>query len=333
MLNKIRTGLFLLAVMLLLVPEANAWGFFAHKKINRIAVFTLPEEMLSLFKTEIEFLTEHAVDPDKRRYAIENEAPRHYIDLDHYCTYPCADFPRSWVEAEAIYGEDSLLAYGIVPWHILSMKKRLTEAFRSGDKFTILKTAADLGHYVADAHVPLHTSENYNGQMTDQIGIHGFWESRIPELFAEDYDFWAGKAEYISHPQEWVWNVVMGSNTALDTVLSFEKQLDQTFPADRKYSYETRGALTVRVYSEEYSKAYSDMMGDLVERRMRLAIKHVGDIWYSCWVDAQKPQMQQIEEKQFTQENIKEMNDEENDYQKRGNIKGRAHDETGTDGF
>jgi hypothetical protein len=27
---------------------------------------------------------------------------------------------------------------------------------------------ADLGHYIADAHMPLHTSDNHDGQLTDQ---------------------------------------------------------------------------------------------------------------------------------------------------------------------
>ena len=45
-----------------------------------------------------------------------------------------------------------------------------------------------------------HTTENYNGQFTNQKGIHGFWESRIPELFYDEYDFITGKAKYIDYP-------------------------------------------------------------------------------------------------------------------------------------
>ena len=61
-----------------------SWGFYAHKRINRLSVFTLPPDMIVFYKKHIEFITEHAVDPDKRRYAVDGEAPRHFIDIDHY---------------------------------------------------------------------------------------------------------------------------------------------------------------------------------------------------------------------------------------------------------
>ena len=44
--------------------------------------------MMQLYKPNIDFISEHAVDPDMRRYAIAEEGPRHYIDIDHYGPYP-----------------------------------------------------------------------------------------------------------------------------------------------------------------------------------------------------------------------------------------------------
>ena len=55
-------------------PTIQKWGFFGHRRINRMAVFTLPPEMIVFFKRKIEYITEHAVDPDKRRYASRFEA-------------------------------------------------------------------------------------------------------------------------------------------------------------------------------------------------------------------------------------------------------------------
>ena len=75
---------FLIGAYCIYQPSIYSWGFFGHKKINRMAVFTLPPEMIKFYKKNIEYITEHAVDPDKRRYAVEGEAPRHYIDIDHY---------------------------------------------------------------------------------------------------------------------------------------------------------------------------------------------------------------------------------------------------------
>ncbi|RMG71149.1 MAG: S1/P1 Nuclease, partial [Bacteroidetes bacterium] len=126
--------------MLCLLPQAgHSWGFWAHQRINRLAVFTLPPEMLFFYKHYIEYLTEHAVDPDKRRYAVDGEAARHYLDADHYGELPFPELPRRWDEAVAKYSEDSLMAYGIVPWYLPLGVYKLQKAFEEGDLAAILR--------------------------------------------------------------------------------------------------------------------------------------------------------------------------------------------------
>jgi hypothetical protein len=319
-------------VYLLCYVQVKAWGFWGHQRINRIAVFLLPPGMIDFYKQHIEYITAHAVDPDKRRYALPDEAARHYIDLDHYCQYPCDSFPRTWKKAVEKYTEDTLKAYGIVPWHIQVMMRRLTDAFKAKDKNRILKLSADLGHYVADAHVPLHTTENYNGQLTNQIGIHGFWESRIPELFGEDYDYFIGKADYVDRPLDYIWKIILQSHASLDIVFGLEKELSATFPEDRKYSYEGRGTTVVRVYSKEFSQAYSQRMQGMVERRMRHSIKAVADIWYTCWVDAGQPTLSNAIELPLSEEERREMEEEDRLWRTKSKpMFGHYHPETGTD--
>ncbi|MEL6669871.1 MAG: hypothetical protein AAFP08_12925, partial [Bacteroidota bacterium] len=80
-------------------PSSPEWGFFAHRRLNRLAVFTLDPDMMPFFRSNLEYLTDHAVDPDKRRYATRHEAVRHYIDIDHWGSYPFPDVPRNWTEA------------------------------------------------------------------------------------------------------------------------------------------------------------------------------------------------------------------------------------------
>lgn len=160
----------------------ESWGFFAHQKINRLAVFILPPEMIGFYKKNIQYLTEASVNPDRRRYAVADEAAKHYIDLDDYGDSAAYKLPRYWNDAVKKYGEDTLQARGIVPWQINRMYFQLKDAFLLKDPQRILKASAELGHYVADANVPLHTTRNYDGQLTGQMGIHAFWESRLPEL-------------------------------------------------------------------------------------------------------------------------------------------------------
>jgi hypothetical protein len=298
--------------------NTSVWGFFGHKRINRMAIFTLPPQMFGFFKENIEYITEHAVDPDKRRYAVEGEAQRHYIDIDHYAHNgqdPFEVVPRKWNDAVAKFTEDTLQTYGIVPWHIHVMKLRLQKAFESKNVDLILKNAAEIGHYIGDAHVPLHTTENYNGQLTGQRGIHGLWESRIVEISAEDYDYFVGKSKYIPGVLDFAWEAVKASNLAVDSVLRIERELTDTFPSDKKYSYEQRGQAVVQVYSKEFCDAYQAQMNGMVERRLREAIIAVGSIWYTAWVDAGQPDLSDLTSTPPSAELLKELQELEELYQ------------------
>ena len=214
--------------------------------------------------------------------------------------------PRKWNDAVDKFSEDTLLAYGIVPWHIQTVYNRLVKAFEQKDIDYILKNSADLGHYVSDAHVPLHTTKNYNGQLTNQKGIHAFWESRLPELFADDYDYLVGTAEYQYSVLDVAWNAVESSFNSLDSVLLFDKELSLEFEQDKQYSYEKRGTKTIKVKSADYSLAYHTKLDGMVERRLRLSIIAIGNLWYSAWVDAGQPILEgmQKSDNPFTDEII-----------------------------
>lgn len=287
--------------------QCFCWGFYAHKKINNYAVFLLPPQMMVLYKANIAFLTDHAVDPDRRRYVASGEGAKHFIDIDHYGKYPFHDLPRKWNDAVAKFTEDSLKAYGIVPWWVQTMLYRLASAFKAKDQFNILKLSAELGHYIADAHVPLHANSNHNGQYTNQQGIHGFWESRVPELLADaEWDFFIGKAEYIKDPADFIWRRVLESAAAADTVLKFEKELTLKFSPDRKYSFENRNGIIIRQYSEAFTKAYDAMLKGMVERRMRQAIFAVASFWYTAWINAGQPDLAKLSNKEFSLQELNE---------------------------
>ena len=214
----------ILSIFLLLFHEQyanlNPWGFYAHKKINYLATFTLPYPLSKFFKKHIEEIQQFAVLPDERRYILDEEAQRHYIDLDHYDLKQISF--KNWTDIQSFYSVDSLNAHGIVVWYIPIAYRKLVNAFREKNESNIIKFAAELGHYVADAHVPLHTTSNYDGQKTGQIGIHAFWESRIPELLENHLEEWTGPASYISNVQEKSWEYVLLSNSLVNQLLEKE---------------------------------------------------------------------------------------------------------------
>ncbi len=405
--NKFFLLISVLLLALLSLSFSPNWGFFGHKRINRLAVFTLPVEMMPFYKKHIEYITEHSVDPDKRRYASNFEAIRHYIDIDHWGEAPFAHIPRNWtdmlakytdiyvitenkdtvhvfgdslsyvandsifqenlaialpysayrkfiknnivsiyyeeewripcdslyqllggyytIDCSSIYAEEEFTSYGILPYHLKSMQYKLTEAFENGDIKGILRHSSDFGHYIADAHVPLHTTENYNGQMTNQLGIHAFWESRLPELYAdEEFDFFVGRAEYIEDKEQFFWDIVLKSHSYVDEVLDFEKQLRKDYPSDQQFCYEERNGRTVRIPCSGFSRAYYEKLDGQVEERMCEAIYHLGCAWYTAWIDAGQPDLINLGERVITENEeaeVQKLNEQFNS----GTIKGRNH--------
>jgi hypothetical protein len=229
-----------------------------------------------------------------------------------------------WDEAVEKYGEDSLKLRGILPWHLSRMYFRLKEAVQIGDPARIIRISAELGHYVADAHVPLHTTSNHDGQKTGQVGIHGFWESRLPELFFGNYDFFVGRATYIENIQETAWQIVRESAAAVDSVLLFEKQLSNR-REESKYSFESKGRTTVKVFSASYSDEYHRVLNGMVERRMRASVKRIGDFWYTAWVDAGQPDLTRLIYYQPTESELKQRWEELARW-KEETIKAREHE-------
>ena len=310
---------------LLIIPIlcCTSWGFFAHQRINQLAIFTLPIEMINFYKAGSKYITIHAVDPDKRRYIDTLEAPRHYLDVENY-EVDIDSIPKKWNHALAKYGQNKLTKSGIVPWQIERSYFSLVKAFKTRDSLKILKYSADLGHYVGDAHVPLHTTHNHNGQLTNQSGIHAFWESRLPELFAQNYNFVVGKAAYIDHPLDAAWLIVKASHQAVDSVLQIEAELNRTFPADQKHSFSKRSNRVIRQYSTAYSKAYDLKLNGMVEKRMRAAILAIGSFWFSAWVDAGQPVLKNLVKIDLSAEEKKQVALEERKYAE-GKIIGREN--------
>jgi hypothetical protein len=290
----VKRPVLLLICLLLSQNLVFSWGFWAHKRINQEAIATLPKKLRAFYDGHRDFIIEHATTPDRRRYVDSAEACRHYIDLDWYEAYPFDSLPRKWDAAVVKYSEDSMKEHGILPWQIASTYYRLVSAFQRRDENAILRLSAGLGHYVGDAHVPLHTTENYDGQETDQEGIHALWETRLPELFGEGYTFRTKRATYIADPLTAAWHTVFESHSLLDSVLALEKQVQAQFPEEQRYVMEKRGTRKVKTYSPEYAAAYHKLLNGMVEQRMQKAIYITGCLWLSAWIDAGRPDLRDM---------------------------------------
>jgi hypothetical protein len=288
-----------------------AWGSWGHKHINRASVFALPDSMRVFYYNHIDFITEAAVVPDLRRGVLSDkaESPRHYIDIEDFGNLPISAFPKTTKEAFSKYDSTFLNKTGYLPWYIESLSDKLTQAFKKRNKSEILFISAELGHYVADAHMPLHTASNFNGQLTNQKGVHALWESQIPEQLGNNYNFKTAPSKYITDIATETWNIIQQSHSLEDTLLAIEKNTRGNFDKDNLYKKDASGKTVLSynqpVFSEGYVTKFNNAMGGMVEDQLRLSIRDVSDYWYTCWRNAGSPELLSLDDKYLTKQNRK----------------------------
>jgi hypothetical protein len=287
----------------------NSWGFLVHRTVHQLAVYRLPKQMQPFFFKNIDYLVEHAPRADQRRNQDSNEAPKHFVDLEAFydwseqSPYP---LPLRWEDAVKKYSRDTLVKYGYVPYHIITMKNLLTEAFRSRNRDSILFYATDIGHYIGDANVPLHTTLNYDGQLTNQKGLHSLWESVAPEIEIEHYKLYSRHdAAYLSDPAQSVKECLMQSFSLVKDVLAKETEVSKGFTDSTKYRWQTRRGREVRYYTSAFAKAYNKALGNTINRQLLRSSEMIADFWYTAWVDAGRPDLSGLLRQPFSKHDKK----------------------------
>lgn len=275
---------------------AGSWGFLIHKTAHQLAVYELPAGSLrNFFYSNTDYLQYNAPRADVRRNEDNTEGPKHFIDLEAYGKNAAYNMPLHWKEAVLKYSVDTLLEYGYVPYHVQYMKDKLTNAFKQGNKDSILFYAADLGHYVEDANVPLHTSINYDGQLTDQKGLHSLWESMVPELEIGSYNLSSThKATYLRDPAKAIWQAVRKANALLPDVFGKEKEISARFTPEQKFRTQLRKGKEVKSYTPEFARAYAAALKNTINQQAVNSANLVADFWYTAWVDANKPDLSSL---------------------------------------
>jgi hypothetical protein len=265
----------------------------------------------------MDYLVKNSVRPDQRRNSDKNEAPRHFIDAEAYGDSSLWKMPQSWNDAVAKYAKDTLVEYGYVPYWVMTMKERLTGAFKQKNKDSILFYAADMAHYIADAHVPLHTTINYDGQLTGQKGLHSLWESTIPELEFSQYQLYSKhKLQYLKNPEETIWKAVRDAHTLLKGVLQEETEASKEFSDSTKYRTQIRNGKESKTYTSAFARAYNKRLGNTINQQLLHSAHLTADFWYTCWVDAGKPDLKSLVTKANTKEEAKKMKAEWKAYKK-----------------
>lgn len=308
MLKNNRNGL-TIAVAVVLLFAASSWGVWGHQHINKAAVFALPDSLRVFFYNHIDFMTEESVVPDIRKYTynFKSEGPHHFIDLENF------DKPIDSLalvkpgEANKVFEESFLQKNGSLPWYIQEIMEKLTTAMKKKHKTDILVLSADLGHYLGDAHMPLHTSANYDGQMTAQNGVHAFFESQLPEMFGDNYNFYTGDAHYIGDIPKATWDIIKATHNLVDTMLATERNLSANLSREQIWKMEdgklVKNEFNQPVHTAEYAKMYHEALHGMVEKQIRLSISSTADFWYTAWVNAGKPDLTDLDDPELTAQN------------------------------
>ena len=289
---SIRIVLVLMLAFVALPDRTESWGRWGHYRISEWAIATLPDTLREFFEAEAKQLVAKSVEPDEARRWDEAEQYRHYIDIDTYGVSPFDDLPRDYSEAVAKFGVIRIDTTGTLPWVIERLTKALTMAFNQGNRDSVVHVAAYLGHYVSDAHVPLHTTVNYDGQLTGQRGVHARWESHIPERFGDGFMLRPGDARYLTSPQDEAFRIILQSYTRADSVLVLDREAQIAVEGSVLTAGESRDR-RVRLNDAYYAEYHRKLSG-MVERQLQDAISAVASFWYTAWVDAGRPEFSDV---------------------------------------
>ncbi len=262
-------------LLLLAALPLGAWGDKGHRVISGLAVKGLPPEPRTWYAGRERDLAAHASDPDTWRQD-RKEGPRHFLDMEPYGGPD--HLPRTLEEAQARIGGD-YYRRGVLPWIIQDRWRDLVAAFRAGDPAKVVTASAILGHYIADAHVPLHTTENHDGQYTHQRGVHSRWESGLVERHVQEDALTPLPARpdpaFLDRPWDWL----KASHALVPQVLEDDRKADRTTAVDKQGPQRTQ-AYWMIFWSEQ---------GPVVKQQLQLAGQHLGDAILTAWIAAEKP--------------------------------------------
>lgn len=256
-------------------PPAYAWGRQAHRLADDWAIGTLPPELRSYYLSNRNLILNHANDPEEWIKKDRYEEMRHYIFLNKYGMFPHLELPHSYKAAVAEYGAKHITRNGVLPWQIGEYSLKLTNAFRAHDWEQVKLNSAALAFYVADAHDPLHTTQNYNGQMTGQTGLEMRFGDELVERFSHFFMFRPDNAAKINDPTEHAFQMILEANTWVNQIILADLVAQQGRSG----------------YTDAYFDAFYSRVGSTAMKEISEAAHDAGSYWYSAWLNAGSPEL------------------------------------------
>jgi hypothetical protein len=287
------------------IENANSWGFEAHKKITELAIDIIlnlqsvkgvEQQKFNSLKKFLEAnkatIIERCIEPDMVRNELKDEQFNHFIDIDRYGSYPFGELPRDKRKAIEKFGFENVQKNGLLPWRIAEVMDSLGEAISNQSNEKMLRYFSWIAHYVEDAHQPLHVTENYDGQLTNQPGIHSRFETELvkhmisknglnfnPKRLASEFV----NFEPISDKVKFAFDIVLESYKYIEPILEADRFAKDKIPVEKLYRVEKRDGRTRYIYSDDYYSIMNERLGSLVLSRMEKSAVRLAYIWLNVW--------------------------------------------------
>jgi hypothetical protein len=264
-----------LMFFLSLPQNSRAWGRNGHRLVVRKATETLPQDIRPFFESNLALLAQHVTDPLDAIAKSPLERHNHFILLDKYGRFPFEALPRNYKAAATKFGRVKLDANGLLPWQIGVYSEKLTEALKAGKWDEARINAAILANYVAEAHDPFNTTDNFDGRLSGQPGVNERFGTTLIDRYSSFFPMRPNDAIFINDPTDRAFEACLSSHSWLETILL----------ADRNAR---RGENS---FTDEYYDRFYNQAAAILIRQLSDAATDVGSFWLTAWVNAGRPQL------------------------------------------
>lgn len=261
--------------------SASGWGFGGHRLIMSRAIDLLPPEIKPLFERYRDELVIRSVDPDLWRQVGWEEDPNHFLDFGvaEYGAYPFTALPRDYSAALEKFGAAVLKRHGLVPWREaeeFGNLRRAFEGFRRRSPYApvdVVLFAAVAGHYIQDSHQPFHATDNHDGQLTGNHGIHLRFERDLIERFESRLRLSPAASKPIDNARDFTFDALLSGYQLVPSIL----QADKAAVAGKD------------TYDDEYFERFFAKVQPILERRLSDSITATASVIVGAWVQAGRP--------------------------------------------
>jgi hypothetical protein len=279
-----RKGTLAVAVLVAsLVPtSAFAWGAVAHRYIMRRAIELLPPQIKPFFEHNRDELVLRANDPDLWRVVgFDDEPPNHQIDfgVDDYGPYPFVALPREYDAAVEKFGTAVVRRHGLLPWRTMEEfgnLRRIFQGFTRNQQYVEGNTvlfASTLGHYIQDAYQPLHVHNNYDGQLSGQVGLHSRFESELFERFESRLTIVPAPVRPVTDSRQFIFDIALASFQLVPRILEADRAAVGSKDA----------------YDDDYFEKFFTAVKPLLEQQLSGAITDTASAIVGAWTQAGSP--------------------------------------------